>query len=914
MLLIRLANLKSSQLPSHIQLSDLLSKLDSVNNCPWKNDSTHIYLLREIAKIYFKEGDYIKAVEYRRKAIEITSANAGKPSIKPNTLPGMYYYLSVTYDSLNNITEKMKALDSCAAIAIRLNHIDKASLNALCTWVEYYFHIGDYQRCIDYAIKCELLGREYAFKNTGLEKIAGEDFVSISLGWHVNALLKLKKVEQAEEVLKNKIGEYKKAGLKNYMGLVYGQLAQVQESKGDYDKAGFYFNQSLKCYQQDKDYFNCKQVLKDIGYNIYFKHFGDERKALDYYRKALKYADEGRYSKTANDFESLNIFTNIGEVYIRQGLYDSAFKYFQLSFDRVKPGSTEEDILHSTPQEMMQFKRNYYLTNLLISKGDAFQQRYEKKNQKEDIRKAVSIYKVADQLLDRIKKEQTEFESKLFWRRDTRRLYENAIEACYLSNNYNDALYFFEKSRSVLLQDQLVEQRWIDEASILRQTQIKKRLAQLEREYDTTDRSSMRYRELENIRFSQKQELTLMQQQIRSDNPFYFQNYMDTSKITLKEIRQKILPNYLALVELFAGDSTVYSLIITPNDVCFNKINKDSFDILTTSFIRYIANSSLLNTYFTEFVNISSRLYHMIFQNKALPSGRIIVSPDGQYFPFEALVTNGQGGPVKWYLEDYSVSYTYSARFLMSDFNSSSSTSGKSFMGVAPVNFPHSFSLASLPGSDQSIKRISSYFDNPFSLSVSNASRNNFLQQFSKYPLIQLYTHAADNSSNNEPVIYFADSALYLSELINENRPLTRLVVLSACETGTGKNYQGEGVFSFNRGFAAMGIPAAVTNLWSVDNTSTYKLTELFYKYLSRGLPTDIALQKAKLEFLATATKEKTLPYYWAAPVLVGKAGIIEVNKPKPWKWIIVFAGIGIGCFMFWFVRKRQSENKKATL
>jgi CHAT domain-containing protein/tetratricopeptide (TPR) repeat protein len=851
----RLINLKYSKLPPLLQATELLSTLDSVNKCSWRNDSTHIYLLRKIAEIYFWEGDYIKAVQYRQKAIDITTANADRPSVKINSLPGIYYYLSAAYDSLNNITEKMKALDSCATIAMRLNHVDRASLYALTTWVEYYFHIGDYQRCIDYAKKCELLSHEYAASNTGAEKKAGEEFASTSFGWQVNALLKLKKFEQAEAVLEDKIEEYKKAGLRNYMGLVYGQLAQVQESRGDYDKAGFYFNQSLKCYQEDKDYFNCKQVLKDIGYNIYFKHLGDGKKALDYYRKALRYTDNGRYSKMANDFESLSIFTNIGALYIQQGLYDSAFKYLQLSFDQVKPGSTEENILHSTPQEMMRFKRNYYLTSLLIHKGDAFRKRYEKKNQQADIQKAIGIYKVADQLLDRIKKEQLELESKLFWRRDTRQLYENAIEACYLSKNFNDAFYFFEKSRSVLLQDQLAEQRWIDEASIFRQTQIKKRLLQLEREYDTSAINSKQYIQLENQMFSLKRELALVQQQVRSNNPLYFQNYMDTSKITLKEIREKILNDHQALVEMFAGDSSVYSLIVTAHDVHLSKINKNSFDSLTTLFIRYISNSSLQNKYFTDFVNVSSQLYQIIFQNKMLPPGRIIISPDGQYFPFESLVTSKLNQPLNWFLKDHAVSYTYSARFLMNDFSATSSTAGKNFMGVAPVNYPSSFALASLPGSDQSLNKISSYFSNPFRLSALSASRDNFLQQFSKYRVIQLYTHAADSSVNNEPVIYFADSALYLSELINESKPLTRLIILSACETGKGIDYQCEGVFSFNRSFAAMGIPSAITNLWSVDNESTYKLTELFYKYLTDGLPTDVALQKAKLEFIQTSSK-----------------------------------------------------------
>ena len=95
----------------------------------------------------------------------------------------------------------------------------------------------------------------------------------------------------------------------------------------------------------------------------------------------------------------------------------------------------------------------------------------------------------------------------------------------------------------------------------------------------------------------------------------------------------------------------------------------------------------------------------------------------------------------------------------------------------------------------------------------------------------------------------------YLSELLGENKPETRLIVLSACETGTGKLFKGEGIFSFNRGFAAMGIPSSVSNLWSVDDKSTYRLTELFYKWLALDIPVDLALQKAKIEFIETSSK-----------------------------------------------------------
>ena len=109
-------------------------------------------------------------------------------------------------------------------------------------------------------------------------------------------------------------------------------------------------------------------------------------------------------------------------------------------------------------------------------------------------------------------------------------------------------------------------------------------------------------------------------------------------------------------------------------------------------------------------------------------------------------------------------------------------------------------------------------------------------------------------------------------------------------------------------------LPTAVATmnrlLWSVDNESTYMLTELFYKWLAKGLPTDVALQKAKLEFLETASIEKSMPYYWAGPVLVGKTDVIELNKAYPWKWIALF--LSIGCIGFFAVRKWTISKKKA--
>jgi CHAT domain-containing protein len=147
-----------------------------------------------------------------------------------------------------------------------------------------------------------------------------------------------------------------------------------------------------------------------------------------------------------------------------------------------------------------------------------------------------------------------------------------------------------------------------------------------------------------------------------------------------------------------------------------------------------------------------------------------------------------------------------------------------------------------------------------------------------------------------------------LSELFTKDKPAARLVVLSACETALGKDYKGEGVFSFSREFATLGIPASVSNLWSVDNESTYRITEWFYQFVANGLPTDEALRQAKLKFIEESTGEKKLPFYWASPILTGKAEIIRTKPRFPFGDIIAI--VVITGAALWLMSRKQKRKR----
>jgi hypothetical protein len=67
-----------------------------------------------------------------------------------------------------------------------------------------------------------------------------------------------------------------------------------------------------------------------------------------------------------------------------------------------------------------------------------------------------------------------------------------------------------------------------------------------------------------------------------------------------------------------------------------------------------------------------------------------------------------------------------------------------------------------------------------------------------------------------------------------------------------------------------------------------------------------VSLQKAKIYFLKSGDKEKSLPYYWASTILTGQSG--SVKEPRTFPWAIIIAAGLIIIFSF-FVRKYSGKS-----
>jgi CHAT domain-containing protein len=114
-----------------------------------------------------------------------------------------------------------------------------------------------------------------------------------------------------------------------------------------------------------------------------------------------------------------------------------------------------------------------------------------------------------------------------------------------------------------------------------------------------------------------------------------------------------------------------------------------------------------------------------------------------------------------------------------------------------------------------------------------------------------------------------ADGFLRVDEVFNL-RLGSPLVMLSACETGLGKERRGEGVIGLTRAFMYAGAPTVGVSLWSVSDKSTAELMPEFYRRLLAGGGSAPASAMRAAQLSMIAGKKYSAPFYWSPFILAG--------------------------------------------
>jgi CHAT domain-containing protein/Tfp pilus assembly protein PilF len=151
--------------------------------------------------------------------------------------------------------------------------------------------------------------------------------------------------------------------------------------------------------------------------------------------------------------------------------------------------------------------------------------------------------------------------------------------------------------------------------------------------------------------------------------------------------------------------------------------------------------------------------------------------------------------------------------------------------------------------------------------------------ELSQYRIVHFATHGLLNSEHPQLsglVLSLVDERgqpqngfLQLHDIFNLRLP-AELVVLSACQTGLGKEIKGEGLVGLTRGFMYAGAARVAASLWKVDDAATAELMKLFYqRMLQDGMRPAAALRAAQVEMRKKPQWES--PFYWGAFVLQGE-------------------------------------------
>jgi CHAT domain-containing protein len=110
---------------------------------------------------------------------------------------------------------------------------------------------------------------------------------------------------------------------------------------------------------------------------------------------------------------------------------------------------------------------------------------------------------------------------------------------------------------------------------------------------------------------------------------------------------------------------------------------------------------------------------------------------------------------------------------------------------------------------------------------------------------------------------------LKLGDLFNQDYP-AELIVLSACQTGLGKEVNGEGLVGLTRGLMYAGAERVAVSLWNVNDKGTSVLMQEFYKEMLQHNKTPAAAMRTA-QIKLWSNPEWRNPYYWAAFTVSGE-------------------------------------------
>ncbi|MBC7829779.1 MAG: CHAT domain-containing protein [Chitinophagaceae bacterium] len=596
------------------------------------------------------------------------------------------------------------------------------------------------------------------------------------------------------------------------------------------------------------------------------------------------------------------------EVFIQRKQYHTTLNCLQkaiMLFSNFKNSD-----IYSNPSRFTEAFAYYRLFEALFQKAMVFELMYKTNPQVKYLRASYEVYELTLRLLDYIEKTYDTDDAKLLLKKRSRQIYEKAIFVCIELQRLQPDSGYLEKAflisernkGSVVasnLKEQMISRMNAEEASLTDRTKnIKYNIARLNVKLDLSHDKT----EIEGITREKEGyeiELSLLYKQLEQNSKYYKLKY-DDSYPRIKDLQEKLTGDQ-ALISFYATPVKLHAFIITSNST--RHVEIDSFPVLQqriTDWLNLLRNTESGRKFKGQIIGnkIYQQLIHPLKSNITQKNEWIII-PDGilYFLPFESLPVHGSSASL---VETTVISYQLSSRFISAIGKKAlpgtySSLAFAPFAGQSNLD-PAKRGIATwnrLPASWEEIKDLEGVQYRDYT-----ATKEKFLKDVNTYPVVHLATHAVANI-NNAAGSYIAfyphsnsllEDRLYLEELYGLQMDATKLVIVSACETGDGELVNNEGVISLARGFAYAGCASSINSLWKANDKATCEILKQFHVYLKQGYTKSKALQLAKIDYIKKSEHSKN-PGYWSNLILIGDIEPI-CEPPSKTKWALIFLSV----------------------
>ena len=720
---------------------------------------------------------------------------------------------------------------------------------------------------------------------------------------------------------------------------VFLNVAKTYVKLNDQIRAEEYFIKSLRSFRNEfgNDYYRLAELYFDYGWFLESQERVSE--AISIFEKAISICINTFGIK--HTLVSL-AFKHLGDFYMKSSDYNSALSNYQKALIAVVSDFNNHDIF-SNPSVTSSLY-DIRLLDILKSKSRAFEQLalLEKTHDTKVkiLKEGLETVELALILINKIRNSYLTEESRIYLAENERETYAFAVHLSdnlytltgnhdYLQNMYR----IVREAKAAVLRNEITDNEIFYSIGIPDTLQKKRNYLQINiAAYNKLIQDEMQKadHDISKIDFWKDAvfEMNRNKDKLEEVINIQFPNYRDilgrTEPVGLEEIKSNLKKDE-TLIEYFFADQDIngcrklYIFLIAKSELSFFETCLDSLFIKDLKMIRKgMVNDHLNEASFEKYKTYTSALYKMYKKlikpvEVHLNGNKLIIIPDEElaYLPFstflksppDSLQINYEG--LNYLLYHYAFSYSYSSSLIFNMEKMSKKVKVYAFAPDYLNNKSDSVNRSdNLAGAKKEISAIYRWFTGR-SFTGGQATESNYKSVIRHPAILHLAMHSMSDPDNSKYSCLLFDSRkdtiedgrLFNYE-IGASRIMSPMVVLSACNTGTGTLSYGEGIMSLARGFILAGGSSVIKTFWDVNDESSAAIMKRFYYHLSKGERKDEALRLAKLDYIKIQPPAYKNPFYWAAyDVLGNNSPIIQKNNTFTViisVFLILAAGVGL--------------------